>query len=75
LYVFERAGITSQEQVALCPQADRMYRLLVQSDNQLKEIGYEDMPEGFYEDFLERVKQEKMKPENQQFQRLHQIVR
>ncbi|MDR2036490.1 MAG: hypothetical protein LBQ60_01055 [Bacteroidales bacterium] len=75
MYVIERTGVLSPDKLPECPQAYRMYQTMHQSYKALDDLGYEEMPQGVYQAWLNRVNEEKEKPENKRNKlQLQQII-
>jgi hypothetical protein len=76
MYVIERTGVPSVEKLAECPQAYRMYQIMHDSYKVLDGSGYEEMPPDAYRNWLNRVNEEKAKPENQRSRfQLQQVIK
>ena len=67
MYVIERCGMPSKKDLPRYPQAYELYKKMHQSYAILDSLGYEDMPADVYQNWLQQVKKEKVKPENQPF--------
>lgn len=67
MYVIERCGMPSKKDLPRYPQAYELYKKMHQSYAVLDSLGYEDMPADVYQNWLQQVEKEKVKPENQPF--------
>ena len=60
-YVLQMAGITSIEQIAECPSANRAYQTAMNYRYKLTEMGFEPMPRELYQTWLQSIHDEKNK--------------
>ncbi|MDR1114761.1 MAG: hypothetical protein LBL33_01145 [Tannerella sp.] len=74
IYVAQRTGVTSREQIADCPSANRMYQLAMKYKEELFAMGFEPMPRELYQDWLKDLIEKKDKPENQRL-KLQYIIK
>ncbi len=74
-YVAERNNFPPVQQLNLYPQASALYKLMLDSYATIDNLGYEEMPDGVYADWLNQVKKEKSKSENQQRMKLKQTIK
>ena len=73
-YVIQMAGITSKEEIAGCPSANRMYQTAMRYKDNLFEMGYEPMPRELYQTWLQSVHDEKNKSDTKKF-KLQYIIK
>jgi hypothetical protein len=74
IYVAQRTGVTSKEQMADCPSANRVYQLAMKYKEELFALGFEPMPRELYQDWLKDLIEKKDTPENRQL-KLQYIIK
>jgi hypothetical protein len=75
MYVIEREGYPSKEDLPKHPQAYKMYLQMHKSYDDLFALGYEDVPETVYQNWLKEMEKEKQKPEYKVTNRLHETIK
>ncbi len=65
LYVLRRSNCASPDDLPKYPQVHALYRQMLEGYDKLNNLGYAEMPEEVYQEWLESLEVEKLKPENQ----------
>ncbi len=71
-YVAQQLGAKSPNDLKPYPKAVQLLNGLIAQDKTLKELGFEEMPKEKYEAWLQSLKQEKEKQDNEKFSGLKQ---
>lgn len=73
-FVAQQLQAKSPEQLKPYPQAMQLLQELAEQDRKLKNLGFEEMPKERYEAWLNSLKQEKEKQDNEKFSGLKQQI-
>lgn len=65
LYVLRQCNVPSPDDLPQYPQANALYRQMLEGYEKLDNLGYAEMPKEAYKEWLESLRVEKFDPENQ----------